>query len=173
VSEVSAERISQLANPDYLLDELVHQITTSRPKVLVVGKAVLEVAKKAAVECGIADHNIYIMEEDDHGRYRSIWSLAGTEELEPRHLSPQEAKQRTAFMCYSSGTTGKAKGGTTSIELTESYLTSFRCSGDHSLQSDVSDYANDARLYSWRSKVACHPAPLSYVRNHLLRIPAA
>ena len=76
-----------------------------------VGKPVFEVAKKAAAECGIPDRNIYVMEEEDHEGYKSIWSLVGDEELEPRRLSPQEAKERTAFMCYSSGTTGKAKGG--------------------------------------------------------------
>jgi 4-coumarate--CoA ligase len=79
--------------------------------VLVVGKPVFEVAKKAGAECGIPDRNIYVMEEEDHDGYKSIWSLVGDEELEPRRLSPQEAKERTAFMCYSSGTTGRAKGG--------------------------------------------------------------
>jgi 4-coumarate--CoA ligase len=79
--------------------------------VIIVGKSVIEVAKAAAIRCGIVDHNIYIMEEEDHEHFKSIWSLASFEELKPRRLSPQEAKQRTAFMCYSSGTTGKAKGG--------------------------------------------------------------
>ncbi|KIM78767.1 hypothetical protein PILCRDRAFT_75136, partial [Piloderma croceum F 1598] len=109
-----------LANPSYLLDELVHHIKDSRPKVLVVGKPIIEVAKKAAIECCIAESNIYMMEDDVHEQYQSIWSLAGTEELEPRRLSPHEAKQRTAFMCYSSGTTGKAKG----VETTHYNLTS-------------------------------------------------
>lgn len=91
--------------------ELVHHIKDSRPKVLVVGESVFELAREAAIECGISDSNIYIMEETDHGNFKSIWSLVGEEELEPRHLSPQEVRERTAFMCYSSGTTGKAKGG--------------------------------------------------------------
>jgi len=83
----------------------------SGAQVIVVGKSVIEVAKAAAIRCGIANYNVYVMEEEDHEHFRSIWSLASFEELEPRHLSAQEAKQRTAFMCYSSGTTGKAKGG--------------------------------------------------------------
>ena len=90
----------------------MHHIQDSRASVIIVGKSVFEVAKKAAIKCGIADHNIYIMDEEDHCHHKSIWSLAGREELEPRRLSSQEVKQRTAFMCYSSGTTGKAKGGT-------------------------------------------------------------
>jgi len=58
----------------------------------------------------------------------SIWSLAGSEELEPRHLSSQEAKQRTAFMCYSSGTTGKAKGvETTHYNLTSAVMQILAC----------------------------------------------
>jgi 4-coumarate--CoA ligase len=103
---------TQLANSTYQVDELEHQINDSGAKVIVVGKSVIEVAKKAAIKCGIADRNIYVMDEGGYEQYKGIWSLAGHEELEPLHLSPQEAKQRTAFMCYSSGTTGKAKGGT-------------------------------------------------------------
>ena len=94
-----------------MLDELVHHIQDSRPKVIVVGKLVFEVAKKAAAQCGFLDRNIYVMEEEGHKHYKSIWSLVGKEELEPRRLSPKEVRERTAFMCYSSGTTGKAKGG--------------------------------------------------------------
>ena len=100
-----------MASPIYKLNELVYHIQDSRPKVLVVGKPVFEVAKQAAIECGITDNNIYVMEEDDYQQYKSIWSLAGEEELEPSRLSPQEVKQRVAFMCYSTGTTGKPKGG--------------------------------------------------------------
>ena len=116
-------------------NELVHHIQDSRPKVIVVGKPVFEVAKKAAVQCGIPKHNIYVMEEEDHEQYRSIWSLAGKEELEPRRLSPQEAKERTAFMCYSSGTTGKAKGGAVkhNVVLSKIVLNNSQCSGDYSL----------------------------------------
>ncbi|KIM77172.1 hypothetical protein PILCRDRAFT_825520 [Piloderma croceum F 1598] len=109
-----------LANPTYQVDELEHQIKDSDAKVIVVGKSVIEVAKGAAIRCGIADHNIYITEEEDHEHFKSIWSLASFEELEPRRLSAQEAKQRTAFMCYSSGTTGKAKG----VETTHYNVTS-------------------------------------------------
>jgi acyl-coenzyme A synthetase/AMP-(fatty) acid ligase len=101
----------------------------------VVGEPVFEVARKAAVECGISDSNIYIMEEKDHGKFKSIWSLVGEEELEPRYLSPQEARERTAFMCYSSGTTGKAKGGAVQCNnmLMRTMLKISQYSGDNSL----------------------------------------
>ena len=68
-------------NPGYLLDELVHNIKDSCPKILVIGKPVFNVAKKAAIECGIADCNIYFMEDKAHKQYQSVWSLVGTEEL--------------------------------------------------------------------------------------------
>jgi acyl-CoA synthetase (AMP-forming)/AMP-acid ligase II len=77
----------------------------------VVAKPVFDIAKKAAAQCGLLDNNIYMIEEEGHGKYKSIWSLVGKEELEPRRLSPKEVRERTAFMCYSSGTTGRAKGG--------------------------------------------------------------
>ena len=78
---------------------------------LIIGKPVLETAKKAASECGILERNIYMIEEEPCEQFKSVWSLVDSEELEPRRLTPQEAKERTAFMCYSSGTTGRAKGG--------------------------------------------------------------
>jgi acyl-coenzyme A synthetase/AMP-(fatty) acid ligase len=105
---------------------------------LVVGKSVLEVARKAAVKCGISDHSIYLMEEEDYEHHKSIWSLAGTEELEPRRLSPREAKERTALMCYSSGTTGIAKGGAWYLDLRKVlskfyHRLTFLSSGNYSL----------------------------------------
>ena len=101
----------QLANPTYAVPELVHHIKDSRAKILVVGQSVLAKAIAAAAECEIPGQNIYMIEEESHGKYQSVWTLAGREEFEPRRLSPKEAKDRTALMCYSSGTTGRAKGG--------------------------------------------------------------
>ena len=97
-SHIWIYRTSQLANPAYQVDELVHHIKDAGASVLIVGKPVFKVAKEAALKCGIADHNIYMMEEEDHGRHKSVWSLAGYEELEIHRLSPQEAKQQTAFL---------------------------------------------------------------------------
>ena len=68
-------------------------------------------AMAAAAECGIPDQNIYMIEEESRKDYQSVWTLAGNEEFEPRRLSPKEVKDRTALVCYSSGTTGRAKGG--------------------------------------------------------------
>lgn len=103
-----------LANPSYLLAELTHHIRDSGAKVLVVGQGVLPVALEAATACGIPRTDIYVLEDDYSGEQKSVWSLMGREELEPRRLSSEEARGRTAFMCYSSGTTGRAKGGMSS-----------------------------------------------------------
>lgn len=101
----------QLANPAHTVPDLVHHIKDSGAKALVVGKAIIDVALVAAAECGIDSQNVFMIEEESYEMYRSIWTLLGPEELEPKHLSPEETKTRTAFMCYSSGTTGRAKGG--------------------------------------------------------------
>jgi acyl-CoA synthetase (AMP-forming)/AMP-acid ligase II len=107
--------LRQFANAAYQVDELIYQINDSRSKLIVVDKSLLEVAKQAAIKCGLTDRSIYLMEEEDYEQHKSIWSLAGREELEPSRLSSQEVKERTAFICYSSGTTGRAKGGTQHI----------------------------------------------------------
>ena len=86
-------------------------INDSQPKLLLVGEATLPLAKEAAVKCNYPQELIYMTESDDCDEFKSIWSIAGEEEPEPAKLSPSEAKELTAVMCYSSGTTGKAKGG--------------------------------------------------------------
>ncbi|KAF7965136.1 hypothetical protein HWV62_45418 [Athelia sp. TMB] len=113
-----------LANPGYLLDELTHHIRDSCARVLVVGKDMFNIALQAAEKCGIPNKDVYVLEPEDLTRgglqFKSIWSTMGSEELEPRRLSAQEARERTAFMCYSSGTTGRAKG----VESTHYNITS-------------------------------------------------
>ncbi|KZP08609.1 acetyl-CoA synthetase-like protein [Athelia psychrophila] len=109
-----------LANASYLVSELTHHIRDSGAKVLVVGQGVLPIALEAAAECGIPRTDVYVLEDDYVGEQKSVWSLMGPEALEPKQLSPAEARQRTAFMCYSSGTTGRAKG----VESTHFNITS-------------------------------------------------
>ena len=60
---------------------------------------------------GLSDDKVYLLNPTDtHGQLSSIWKLRGKESIEPKALSEEECKRTTAFRCYSSGTTGKAKG---------------------------------------------------------------
>lgn len=60
---------------------------------------------------GIPNEKVYLLNPTDtYGPHASIWKLRGEETIMPRQLSPEECKKTTAFRCYSSGTTGRAKG---------------------------------------------------------------
>lgn len=112
VYELTA-RDGQFAPHNSTLDQFVDIITDSEPKLLLVGEATLYLAKEAASKCDCPQELIYMIESSDYDEFKSIWGIAGEEgeELEPTRLSPKEVKELVAFMCYSSGTTGKAKGG--------------------------------------------------------------
>lgn len=140
-----------------------------------VGKPVFANAIAAAAECGIQDQNVYMIEEEPHEKYQSIWALAGKEEFEPRHLSPKEARDRTAFMCYSSGTTGRAKGGNTAHSLLRilSRLMGVLPSGDNTLQSDGYYYTTvhlrPGDVYRNR-EIFGYVANVSYVWMYVLHV---
>lgn len=94
-------------------------INNSQPKLLLVGEATLGLAKQAASQCGYPRDRIHMIERDGCGEFKSIWDIAGGEgeELEPMRLSTDEVRTLTAFMCYSSGTTGVAKGSECILRL--------------------------------------------------------
>jgi long-subunit acyl-CoA synthetase (AMP-forming) len=50
-----------------------------------------------------------MLEADDYNGVKSVWSLAGKEQYQPRQLKGAKLDE-TALMCYSSGTTGLPKG---------------------------------------------------------------
>lgn len=85
-------------------------ITDSQPKLLLVGETTLPMAKQAASKCDYPQDLIYMIEKEGCNEIKSVWSIAGEEEFEPAKLSEREVKEMTAFLCYSSGTTDKAKG---------------------------------------------------------------
>lgn len=117
-STQAAALVCSLANSGYSASELVHQITDSKPRVLVAGKEVICIAREA-LKLAKSNAKLYLLEEETADNVKSIWSLMTKDELTPEKISAKDA-HKVAFMCYSSGTTGKAKG----VESTHYNLTS-------------------------------------------------
>ena len=94
-----------LANPTYTVDELNFQLTDSKPRYLFTLPELLETAVKAAA--GTKVEKIFVLGSEAVGEVRSLRELekAGKVEKLPK-LAIKDAKTRTAFLCYSSGTTG-------------------------------------------------------------------
>lgn len=99
------------ANSSYGQDELVHQIEESRATVLLVDsdERRLGIAKGASQATGV---QLFLLNRSSPAStgLRSIFSLTGEDELVPVTMSERQAKETISVMCFSSGTTGKAKG---------------------------------------------------------------
>lgn len=105
------------ANAAYTVPELEHQLRDSGAKVLFTCLPLLESALQAAKTVGIPRERIYLLEvpesltpgQKEEG-YKTVNQLIREGEklpkLEELRWSKGEGARRTAFLCYSSGTSG-------------------------------------------------------------------
>ncbi|CAG8514232.1 14834_t:CDS:10, partial [Dentiscutata erythropus] len=107
------------ANPKYRATELSYQLTDSGASVLIVHPEFLETAIEASIEAKIPTSRVLVFGDEEikgYKPYRSV--LIGDHEIEPVYYTPEEARTTTAYLLYSSGTTGKQKG----VEITHTNL---------------------------------------------------
>ncbi|RKL19653.1 hypothetical protein BFJ68_g3132 [Fusarium oxysporum] len=107
--------IATPANAAYSSDELTHQLKASGAKALVTCTLLLEVALEAAKNVGIPDENVYLFdipraEPTSSFKHASVEDLINEgsklEELEKLQWVQGQGARQTAFLCFSSGTSG-------------------------------------------------------------------
>lgn len=110
--------ISSPANAAYSADELRHQLTNSGATCLFTVTPLLPTALEAAAKAGIPKERIYICELPDKAtggakppsEFKTLAQLikegSSLPELEPIRWSKGQGARQTAFLCYSSGTSG-------------------------------------------------------------------
>ncbi|KAJ5182630.1 Acyl-CoA ligase inpC [Penicillium capsulatum] len=110
------------ANASYSAPELKHQILDSKAKALFTCVPLLPIALEAASLAGLPKSKIYLIDVPQEilgnvkppAEYKTVAHLADVGKtlpaLEPLKWGPGEATRRTAFLCYSSGTSGLPKG---------------------------------------------------------------
>ncbi|KAJ5495086.1 Acyl-CoA ligase inpC [Penicillium diatomitis] len=110
------------ANAAYSAAELKYQILDSGAKALFTCVPLLSVALEAAALAGLPKNRVYLMDvpEAIMGGAKVPSGFKTTEQLaeagkslpslEPLNWGPGEGARRTAFLCYSSGTSGLPKG---------------------------------------------------------------
>jgi acyl-CoA synthetase (AMP-forming)/AMP-acid ligase II len=110
--------ISSPANAAYSADELGHQLTNSGATCLFTVAPLLPPALKAAAKAGIPKERIYICDLPDEAtggakassEFKTLTQLikegSSLPELEPIRWSKGQGARQTAFLCYSSGTSG-------------------------------------------------------------------
>ncbi|KLP03792.1 Uncharacterized protein Y057_1627 [Fusarium fujikuroi] len=110
--------IATPANAAYSSDELTHQLKASGAKALVTCTPLLEVALEAAKNVGISFENIYLFdipraEPTSSFKHTSLEDLINEgsklQELERLQWVQGQGARQTAFLCFSSGTSGLPK----------------------------------------------------------------
>lgn len=115
-----ANGVSSPANAAYSKDELAHQLKFSDCKALVTVLPLLPTALQAAAEAGLPESRIYIAEMPGDQSYpaahKTISQLIehgrARPELPLLRWTKGQGIRQTAFLCYSSGTSGLPVSGT-------------------------------------------------------------
>lgn len=113
--------IQSPANAAYSAAELEYQLKNSGAKVLFTCIPLLKIAQEAARGAGIPENRIYILEvpkvladQDPPKRLKTVDDFvregAQLPRLEPLNWQLGDGAKKTAFLCYSSGTSGLPKG---------------------------------------------------------------
>ncbi|KAK3298412.1 uncharacterized protein B0H64DRAFT_471706 [Chaetomium fimeti] len=115
----AVHRLSGIATPAnvaYSAEELEHQLRSSGAKALFTCVPVLETALKAAKAVGIPEDKIFIMDLPHHSQkppFKTVDDFVemgrSVPELEPLRWVKGQGARQTAFLCYSSGTSGLPK----------------------------------------------------------------
>ncbi|KAI0356902.1 acetyl-CoA synthetase-like protein [Trametes cingulata] len=102
------------ANPSYTAEELVYQLDTTKAKLLFVHPANLSIALDAVRAIGIPADCVVLFDPVPGSTRPNVQDLVvrglrETQQFTERRLKAGEAKTKLALLCFSSGTTGKAK----------------------------------------------------------------
>jgi 4-coumarate--CoA ligase len=94
----------------YTVEEYTFQLKDSGASVIVTHPVSLQVAIKAAAAAKIPESNIFLFGDEKVNEILPYNSLFGDREAIPVEYTLEEAKNTIAYLCYSSGTSGKQKG---------------------------------------------------------------
>ncbi|CAB5292032.1 unnamed protein product [Rhizophagus irregularis] len=107
---IAAGGIVTPVNPEYTSEEFAFQLKDSGASVIICHPDYLEKAIKAAKIANIPESKILLFDENEINDFLPFLSLLSDQEINPVEYTPEEVKSTTAYLCYSSGTTGKNKG---------------------------------------------------------------
>jgi len=117
------------ANPDFSVNELLYQLQATKSVLLIAGPDGLAVAEVAAKQYGLPPDRVLVFNAVDsfHTGKVSIREMIKLGHIHApsfmeRRLKPGEGKTKVAFLCFSSGTTGRPKVDPLSQAVSSDYL---------------------------------------------------
>ncbi|GAB5585501.1 hypothetical protein Unana1_00401 [Umbelopsis nana] len=112
---IAAGGVVSPANATYTAEELLYQLKESKSKYLVTSPENLKPALEAAKSAGISKENIFLFGDKAIDGIRPYTHVIMADHEAPgEEYTFEEAKATTAYLCFSSGTTGSSKGVMTS-----------------------------------------------------------
>ncbi|CAM0141004.1 unnamed protein product [Umbelopsis sp. WA50703] len=108
---IAAGGVVSPANAAYTAEELAYQLQQAGAKYIVTSEENLRSALDAAQRVGIPKKNIFLFGQktvDDVLPYTQ--AILADEECPAEEYNFEQAKATTAYLCFSSGTTGRSKG---------------------------------------------------------------
>ncbi|KAK4518957.1 uncharacterized protein ATC70_009184 [Mucor velutinosus] len=109
------------ANPAYTPKELAYQLEMTKAKVLIAHPSNVELALAAANLVGLAKDHVFVFGgESVNGVLPYSQVFFNERRATPVEFTAQQAKDSVAYLCFSSGTTGRSKG----VMTTHSNITS-------------------------------------------------
>ncbi|PKY44438.1 acetyl-CoA synthetase-like protein [Rhizophagus irregularis] len=113
---IAAGGIVTTVNPNDKFEEFASQLKDCGASVIICHPDYLKKTITAAKIANIHESKILLFDENEINDFPPFLSLSlfSNQEINPVEYTPEKAESTTAYLCYSSGTTGKSKG----IEIT-------------------------------------------------------
>ncbi|CAG8605429.1 3264_t:CDS:10 [Paraglomus occultum] len=107
---IAAGAIPTLANPLQTPNEFQAQFCDSTASIIITHPLFLATVFEVAKNCQFPLSKIFLFGGEEKDGIKPYTELLGDREAEPVVFTKKEIKEQPAFLCYSSGTTGRQKG---------------------------------------------------------------
>ncbi|KAI8318073.1 acetyl-CoA synthetase-like protein, partial [Martensiomyces pterosporus] len=165
---VASGAVCAMANPTYTPRELAHQLSDTKCKAIIVGDGLMPTVKEALALTEHTVEHVLLMDESNSRCKGSIFNVMSEDDASPfGDGQPSSFATAPAYICSSSGTTGKPKSVILTHRNMIANMMQINCLKELDLPKDPSEDKFDISL---GFLPFCHAAGLCYmVHSSVLR----